>query len=243
MLRTTERKEVFLLNKNSMLFWHPYTEVIDIPQPKTKIVRVDQSLSNILEGHPLPNYLELLFKEKAKEIGYPLFLRTDFASAKHDWKNTCFVPSEDRLINHIAQVVEFNDMAGIIGLPYQAIIFREYIPLESSFRAFKGEMPVAKERRYFIKDGEVKCHHPYWEEGAVAKSSILPENWQELLSQLNQEDEEEVSLLTSYARQLGQVLEGYWSVDFAKGKDGKWYFIDAALGEQSWHPECDFVDF
>lgn len=36
---------------------------------------------------------------------------------------------------------------------------------------------------------------------------------------------------------FGRVMgEGYWSVDFAKGQDGTWYFIDMAEGDQSWHP-------
>lgn len=64
----------------------------------------------------------------------------------------------------------------------------------------------------------------------------LPGNWKDLLVELNRETEEEISLLTNYAEQLGRYLSGYWSIDFAKGQDGTWYFIDAALGNQSWHP-------
>ena len=30
-------------------------------------------------------------------------------------------------------------------------------------------------------------------------------------------------------------LEGKWSVDFAKGKNGLWYLIDMALAENSYH--------
>ena len=65
----------------------------------------------------------------------------------------------------------------------------------------------------------------------------LPNNWRSLLADLNHESKEEIKLLTDYAEQLGKYLSGYWSLDFAKGQDGNWYFIDAALGEQSWHPE------
>ncbi|NLA24457.1 MAG: ATP-grasp domain-containing protein [Bacteroidales bacterium] len=229
------------MDKNSMMYWYPFAELTDIPMPKTIIIWVGNfNLLNMLDNHkPLPNHIINFIKLGAEEIGYPLFLRTDHASAKHDWKNTCYVPSEDVLMQHVYEVVEFNSMAGIIGLPFQAIVLREYIPLESAFTAFRGDMPVAKERRYFIRDGQVECHHPYWIEEAIKKeTTTLPENWQELLKELNKEDEEEINLLTFYAEQLGKYLRQYWSVDFAKGKDGKWYFIDAALGEQSWHPPC-----
>lgn len=234
-----ERKKASM-DKNSMMYWYPFAELTDIPMPKTIIIWVGRfNLLNMLDGKPLPNHIINFIKEGAKEIGYPLFLRTDLASAKHDWKNTCYVPSEDVLMQHIYEVVEFNDMAGMVGLPFQAIALREYIPLESTFTAFRGDMPVAKERRYFIRNGKVQCHHPYWIEEAINKgSNQLPKNWQELLAELNKEDSEEISLLTSYSEKLGQYLGQYWSVDFAKGKNGIWYFIDAALGEQSWHPSC-----
>lgn len=38
------------------------------------------------------------------------------------------------------------------------------------------------------------------------------------------------------AELIGEVLPGYWSVDFCKGVDDKWYLIDMAAGKLSWHP-------
>jgi hypothetical protein len=235
------------LDKNSMLYWFPLTELTNILKPKTIIIWTGiYPLMNMLDGKPLPNHIKNFILAGARELGYPLFLRTDLASGKHSWKDACYVPSEDVLFQHIFRVVEENDMAGFLGLNYQAIVLRQFIPLEHSFTAFWGRMPVSKERRYFIRDGKVECHHPYWAEDAIATSDWpeeelikvynLPNNWRSLLTTLNHETEEEIELLTGYAEQLGKYLSGYWSLDFAKGQDGNWYFIDAALGEQSWHP-------
>jgi hypothetical protein len=35
---------------------------------------------------------------------------------------------------------------------------------------------------------------------------------------------------------IAEVLDGYWSVDFACDTAGKWHMIDMARGEISWHP-------
>ena len=41
---------------------------------------------------------------------------------------------------------------------------------------------------------------------------------------------------------VGEVLDGYWSVDFAEVKSGGWYLIDMAEGNKSWHDkECKYA--
>jgi len=233
------------MDRNSMLYWWPRIKDLDVPMPKTTIIESNNvTLSGILDGEKPPEILTEEIVKAADIYGYPVFVRTDQASGKHDWEKTCFVPSKEKLFSHIYNILEFNECADIFGLPYEAIVIREYIPLESSFKAFNGNMPVSKERRYFVKDGQVTCHHPYWPEEAIEEAhsirhNPLPDNWRELLRELNTETEEEIRLLSDYARKIGERLSGYWSVDFAKGKDGKWYFIDAALGQDSWHPDCD----
>ena len=230
------------MNRNSLMYWFPLIRDLGIPVPKTALTPVDRDqLMPVLEdGEDWPDGFEETVKSLARGIGYPLFLRSDLASAKHGWENTCYVESEEELLSHIFSVLEFNVIAGIVGggLPYNALVFREFIPLDSRFTAWDG-LPIARERRYFIKDGKVQCHHPYWIEDAVAKGLPKEENWKSLLAEMNREQDAEIALLTSYAKEVSGVLDGYWSVDFAKAKAGWWYLIDCALGNRSWHPECD----
>ena len=112
--------------------------------------------------------------------------------------------------------------------------------MDSLYKAFH-EMPVNSERRYFIKDGKIICHHPYWFEGAISGSRYhkppLPENWKDLSAQMNFESLGEKIILHNYAEKVAALLDGFWSVDFCRGKTGTWYLIDMAEGEKSWHPE------
>jgi len=178
-------------------------------------------------------------------IGYPVFARTDKMAAKHSWNSTCYVATENDLDEHIASLVDHTLNCDMIGKMVDGIAIREYIEMESSFTAFDG-LPISRERRYFARDGEVECHHPYWQEDAIrfTDPASEPPNWREFLSGLNYESFDEIDTLTRYAEKIAAVLEGYWSIDFCRcktkrGQPGKWYFIDCALGTESWHPECE----
>ncbi len=63
----------------------------------------------------------------------------------------------------------------------------------------------------------------------------------QFLDALNKETTDEVLLLTTYAQKVADLFDGYWSVDFAMGKDSKWYLLDMALGDDSFHwLECKY---
>jgi len=233
-----------MISKTSMLYWYPKIRGLQIALPKTQIVKVPyDKLVSIIDGKMLPdNYLHQIAKIASK-IGYPLFLRTDMGSAKHYWNHTCFVSEPKLLFTHISSLIDTTLAQGMFGeLDPNALVFREYLHLESTFRAFDG-MPVAKERRYFINDGKVICHHPYWIKDAIEADyhTNKPDNWRELLAELNIETDTEIKLLTSIANKVSKVCAGYWSVDFAKGLNDFWYLIDMAEGEKSWHPDCKHI--
>lgn len=244
------------MNENSMLYWYPKIEFLDIPQPdKIEVILVD----NILELEREHLKYEQLLDEAAKQIEYPLFMRTDHTSAKHSWNETCYVEKNWR--NNIGKLLECSLMA---DLPVKAIIFRSFIEMDSVFTAFRGAMPINPEQRYFIVNGEVICNHAYWIEDAVLEGNSecvlqindegkivgkefipkdLPDNWKELLESVNTITFNEEILLISYTELVAdQFPKGGWSVDFCRGKDKKWYLIDMAVGWRSWHPgECDGI--
>jgi len=229
------------LNKSSLLYWWPRINWLPISQPKTIIVPVDvHALSEFWDQgieDPLKPFIPQL-EAAGSEIGYPLFLRTDILSAKHDYENTCYVASEEVLLHHVYALAEMNFM--ILGPGPSALVFREYIPLASRFTAFSGNLPIAPERRYFVRDGTGQCSHPYWPLSAIEDASVP--NWRELLAEMNQRRASHTGLLGFYARKAGKALGGYWSVDFALSKDGRWLLIDCAEGEKSYHWEgCEYA--
>lgn len=217
-----------LAEESSLLKWFPVIGKLDIPVPKTVIVKV-------------PNSPEII-KDAAQRMGYPLFMKTDLIAGKHDWDNTCFVEKAEYLGDNIVNLVselEVTDMES--GSPFNALVFREYIELDSKFKAFLG-MPVARERRYFIDEGQIVCHHPYWIESAISfwHNTKEPQNWKDLLKDINTEGKAEIDTLTRYAQMVADVFQNDWAVDFAHGKDGVWYLIDMQRSQISWHPDCEF---
>ncbi|MGB9848917.1 MAG: ATP-grasp domain-containing protein [Moorellaceae bacterium] len=223
--------------------WWPKVEAIDVPKPETIILPFPaRDILSVAEpewGGDPRKILDAVARA-ADTLGYPVFLRTDLVSGKHGWKNSCYVATRESLPRCLFGVVEANLLADVVP---EALVVRRYIPLVSAFTAFYGDMPVAKERRYFVENGRVLCHHPYWPEDAIRfPGGREPEGWRERLAEINEETSEEVELLGGYAARLAAALDGFWSVDFALGRDGVWYFIDAARGEISWHPECGYRD-
>lgn len=242
------------MDKTSLLYWYPIIKGLSIPMPKTTWVEIPfevfcDYIDAVETASPtvrpkIEDYTQDI-KVKAKKIGYPLFLRTDLASGKHSWDKSCYVEKEEDLFKHIWEVVEFNFTADIFGLECNALVFREYIPMASQFTAFWGNLPINPERRYFIRDGKVECHHPYWTADAI-EGPHLPEpsksDWKELLDQMDEESDREIDLLTMYSGLVAKLLPGYWSVDFCKARNGEWILIDLAEGRKSWHPECPFKE-
>jgi len=228
---------VMLRAESSMLSWLPKVSSLPIPQPRTVVVVLsEEEREALMEGAMLSGLIRRL-RRAAAEIGYPLFLRTDHLSGKHLWGRTCYVADGEALIRNALFLADYSMSVDILGLPVNAFVLREYVELDSAFRAFAG-MPIARERRYLVNNGEVVAHFPYWPKEAIEfwRGVEPPSDWEKKLEELNCETEEEVELLTGYAEKIGSALSGFWSLDFAKAKNGTWYFIDAARGEISWMP-------
>jgi len=226
------------INKSSMLYWYPLIKDLSIPQPKTEIVLQKDDWWGYLDGKPFSEEDIIILRDTIEKIGLPCFMRTDLASGKHNYLDTCYIGTIADLEKHLFRLIEAN---ALHDLWFNAIIIREFIYLGCKFKAFDG-LPIASERRYFIRDGKVICHHPYWHLDAIRfyRRTEDQENleWQKLLYEMNIESETEISLLTSYAGMVGAVLNDSWSIDFAKDSEGRWWLIDMALAEQSWHPDC-----
>lgn len=227
-------------NPNSLLVWFPKVAALRLPHPKTTWVDVGwEALQGLLDGKPLPANKAATILAVARAIGFPLFMRTDLISAKHQWRDTCYVATPEELIPHIGALVEAESCLFLRDGPSTAIVLREYVELFALFHAFNG-LPIARERRYFVEGGKVLCHHSYWPEEAIKDAfhvDQLPQNWKTLLLAVNNGMPGEHAELTAYAEAVSAALPGAWSVDFAYSAAGKWLLIDMATAAQSWHPE------
>jgi len=195
-------------------------------------------------------------KQAATGFSLPCFLRTGHGSGKHDWGHTCHVTDLSRLASHVAALVDWSACVDFHGLPINTWVIREFLDILPAFATTWG-MPVGRERRYFIHDGQVCCHHPYWPPDAVPTSH---RHGADLIRQLNYESPDEASHLTALSRQVAAHFSGAWSLDWAFARphptdtphdatlpahtapdegDSRWYAIDMAPASLSWHwPHC-----
>ena len=248
------------VNPTSLVYWWPVVSALGLLVPRTEVVALPEpddaevvtATCLVHEGHhdadspecetALDRLMPAL-REAAARIGYPLFLRTDMVSGKHSFEDTCYVPDAASLREHAFAVAEEHGMAMFMerDAPLRAFAVREFLALNAPFKAFGG-MPVAAERRYFVNDGEVICHHAYWSDIANIERGLMtredyPHDWMVRLHEVNHEWPEEVAALTKRATIVAEALPGAWSVDFAQGEHGSWYLIDMAIASRSWHED------
>ena len=223
-----------------MKYWFNILKTIQgINIPRTEIINyTGDDLMNLCDGI-MPNNLNKLaddIREASTRIGVPFFLRTGLTSAKHNWENTCYVPdnSVKTIKRHIYNIVEFSVLADIMGLSTYTWIVREFLPIRSDIIAKNyGDMPISKERRYFIKNGKVVHIQAYWPEHAVKQGHPNIKKWKDVLAEINYQSEQEVKELTVLSELVGSKFKEYWSVDWLY-VDNKWYLTDMARGEVSY---------
>lgn len=225
-------------DRNDLAFWFEKLKATGVPVPSTTVVRAGGSVVEVVYGKHSPHFEPLVaaLKEAAAAYGYPVFLRSGHGSGKHDWKDTCFVPDTESMGRHVAAIIEWSECVDMLGLPTETWVVREALPLVTTFRAFSGQMPINKERRYFIRGGRVVCHHPYWPPESIRDADCG--DWQERLALLNTESESEVRELTALSERVSVALEGAWSLDWAATVDGRWIAIDMAVAAESFHWEA-----
>jgi hypothetical protein len=215
---------------------HWYPVVSNIPEIKTPEtayfpIHFDDQLQ-ALDRKLTPALLSTIeqIKVKAKEFGYPVFIKNSVFSGKHSWKYTCFVEKEEDIQDHFLAITDFAYTVGCDESLFWVV--RKYLKPDALIHT-DCDMPVTFERRYFIEDGKVVFHHPYWPESSLENQSPTPANWRDLLKITNEESDEEITLLKSLTEKVANVLPGNWSVDWLK-VGTKWYLIDMAEKHKSY---------
>lgn len=226
------------MTANSALAWFPAVQHLDVP--KTRFVKFDwYPMLAVLDGEMGTEYprVQREVEVVAEGMGYPLFVRTDLASAKHDGPSAYHVESKVDIDRVLGRTVEDNEMKFWIGCDVpSAFMLREFVPLDAAFTAWGGH-PVASEWRVFVHGWEPVCHHFYWPEDSVWGASIPQHEWTADLRR--REAEGLPAECIEMAREAGgrcQSIAPNWSVDFAKTQDRRWLLIDMATAEESWHP-------
>ena len=229
---------------NCISTWFPPLQRSGVPVPKTELLHTDLPLFRLAYNDPVAGFegFERELRQAVERMGLPCILRTGHGSGKHQWEETCFLANVDHLRSHIYRLVEWTQIVDIVGLPTNVWAVRELLPTEPAFHAPAfGNMPVCRERRYFLSGGQVIAHVPYWPVEAMMQGCTVcwnprvlkPPDWREKLQALNQETPDEVAELTRLSKQVGRHFDGDWSLDWLHTTRG-WYAIDMARAQDSW---------
>ena len=207
----------------------------DVLTPKSLVLPWNNTIDPEKGDDCVDTYIKDHLEEIINKIGFPLFVRTDLLSAKHSFKFTCFVENESNLYSCISTLIDTHRMC-LEYLPIKHLVFREFIPLHSKFKAFIGEMPVATEIRFFALDGVITCGHWYWIKDAIEMPRS--DDWENGLAFMEETAKRELCFVLKLAKTVVKNFDNFWSLDFARSEDGKWYLIDMARGELSYHHNC-----
>lgn len=224
------------MNRNSALIWLPAIEAAGLPTPQTIIVPYDHhACASIFDGESSPEFNRLTdaIMNAGRTIGFPVFIRTDLSSAKHSGIDAICV-SADGHNQPIFETLEDNEMKFWMEREGpKAFLVRKFLELDAPFTAFLG-LPIAREFRFFADENGVLCFHAYWPEETIKRPSCS--NWKELLAELNSTPPPD-SLAIMAVRAATACGGGRWSVDFCKDVRGKWWLLDMARAEDSFHWE------
>lgn len=230
------------MNKNSALIWLPKIVEAGLPTPKTETVEYDhRAIIEVFDNPDLPAFGNLIWAVRAacNKIGYPVFLRTDLSSAKHDGAKAYKIQNESGISAVLLATLEDNEMKfWLEPEPPKAFLIREWLNLDSPFSAFGGHA-IAREWRFFADWQSIKCFHPYWPEDSIQFFGIPePNDWRESLKLLHVVPEN-IDELKKLAMSAASLYGCYSSVDIAMDTGGKWWLTDMATAEDSYHwPLC-----
>lgn len=220
---------------------HPETVVVDCPKQICERLVDSQWLGK--SGYAFLQAVKKAVEQVAERTGYPVFIKNSFTSNKHDWKDSCSLDSAD--LREIYRKIQNMSFYLCMGSPHPyapQIVVREMISTDAIFAAF-NEMPITQEFRFFARDGITERYQPYWPVEAFIGHEPNVDGWKEKLAAFKQIEPEVLNLLAKQAANVSAELGGFWSVDFLKDKNGKWWLIDMAEGEKSYVNKQDIQKY
>jgi len=243
---------------NSALYWLPRITDAGLPVPRTETIEIDPDLvwlslgaweddtGDKKEAIKSASAQHQIILGAARSFGFPVFIRTDKGSAKHEGPESYRADTEEEVARVVARTINHEMEHDLVGERFPAaILVREWLHLNSAFTAFGGTR-IAREFRFFVEGERLWCSHFYWPEDAVRfePADNPPEDWRERLDGLRKIETLSDTHLPAWNAWNMALLAGRacpdhpkWSVDFAEDMNGKWWLIDMAIAERSWHPK------
>ncbi len=144
----------------------------------------------------------------------PVIVKDFVKSRKHEWNEACFIPSAsnreavERVVGRFMEL-QGDDLNG-------GLVFREFIEFEQLTAHSRSGIPLAKEYRLFILDGEPISTTAYWEEGSY--DDAAPSN-------------------DDFRTVMKSVRSRFFTMDVAQRRSGEWIIVELGDGQVAGLPE------
>lgn len=169
-----------------------------------------------------PDRLRARLPELLRPFGErPVILKDYVKSRKHEWAETCFIPSaaDTEAVERVVSCFVARQGERLAG----GLVFRECAELQPIGVDPDFGAPMFQEYRLFFLDGEPLLGLPYWD---------LPECWVEVLP---------VEQFLGLARSVRSRL---FSMDLGRCRDGRWIVIELGDGQvNALPPQTDVAAF
>jgi hypothetical protein len=190
----------------------PYPRLRDRPEERESLLRLDAVLRNLSEARvhvPAPRtWMLSLDAPLPDDLTFPLFLRT----AESSWKKGGQISRVETRAELIDEAAELRRALG-----WDAIILaREWLHLARAGGGRYG--PVPQEVRVWVVDGEPFAWSFHYLHIVPTPRGFPPSRG-------------DLATLRRYAAEVGSAFRSRLvAADFARGEDGRWWFIEAGPG-------------
>lgn len=144
----------------------------------------------------------------------PVIIKDYVKSRKHEWAEACYIPAAaDRAA--VERVVQrFLELQG--DDLNEGLVFREFVGFRPLATHSRSGMPLTKEYRVFVLDGEPFYTVPYWEEG---------------------EYDTDPPPLDAFREVMRSVRSPFYTMDLAQRMDSEWLIVELGDGQVAGLPD------
>lgn len=151
----------------------------------------------------------------------PVIVKDYAKSQKHYWRDACYIPSAADAAGVERVVRRFLELQG--DSLNEGLVFREYIEFDPVGEHGRSGMPLTREFRFFLRDGEVICRAPYWGESRY---------------------DGPVPVVADFADAVARVESRFFTMDVAQRRDGDWMIVELGDGQVAGLPPgIDAMEF
>jgi hypothetical protein len=141
----------------------------------------------------------------------PVIVKDFVKSRKHEWNEACYIPSASDKPAVERVVTRFLHLQG--EDLNEGLVFREFIEFEPLASHSKSGMPLIKEFRLFVLDGQIIFSTPYWEEGDYGN------------------DQQAFPPIDTFSSVAQKIQSRFFTMDVARKRDGTWNIVELGDGQ------------